>query len=58
VLSVVAKYQGSVSAEHGIGRAKTRWLETSRTPTEIRAMRSIKHAWDSHNLMNPGVIFT
>ena len=58
VLSVVAKYQGSVSAEHGIGRAKTKWLDTSRSTSEILAMRAIKQAWDQNNLMNPGVIFT
>lgn len=57
VLSVVSQYGGSVSAEHGIGRAKTAWLSTSRSAAEIRAMRALKDAWDPQGLMNPGVIF-
>ncbi len=58
VLSVVSSYGGAVSAEHGIGRAKTQWLSTSRSDSEIAAMRAIKRAWDPRDLLNPGVLFT
>lgn len=58
VLSVVETYGGAVSAEHGIGRAKTQWLATSRSANEIAAMRAIKTAWDPTGLMNPGVLFS
>lgn len=58
VLSVVKAYGGAVSAEHGIGRAKTQWLGASRSDAEISAMRAIKQAWDPHNLLNPGVLFS
>lgn len=57
VLSVVSRYGGSVSAEHGIGRAKTAWLPTSRSQAEITAMKALKSAWDPAGLFNPGVLF-
>ena len=57
VLECVGRYSGSISAEHGVGRAKAKMLKLSRTPTEIAAMRAIKHALDPRGLMNPGVIF-
>lgn len=58
VLSVVSTFGGSVSAEHGIGRAKTAWLPASRTAAELAAMRSIKSALDPQQIMNPGVLLT
>jgi FAD/FMN-containing dehydrogenase len=56
VLRLVADAGGSISAEHGIGRAKARWLHLSRTPDEIAAFRSIKAALDPDGIMNPGVL--
>ncbi len=56
VLRLVARYGGSVSAEHGIGRAKAPWLALSRSPAEIAAMRAIKTALDPAGLLNPGVL--
>ncbi len=57
VLECVARYGGSVSAEHGVGRAKAGELHLCRSAEEIAAMRAIKAAWDPTGLMNPGVIF-
>jgi FAD/FMN-containing dehydrogenase len=57
VLSLVASMGGSISAEHGIGRAKARWLHLCRTDEELRAMRAIKDALDPQGLLNPGVLF-
>lgn len=57
VLSAVSEFGGSVSAEHGVGRAKARWLHLSRSAEEISAMRAIKQAWDPTDLFNPGVLF-
>ena len=57
MLRYVASLHGSISAEHGVGRAKTKWLSLSRSTEEIGAMRSIKAALDPAQLLNPGVIF-
>ena len=57
VLGIVAAHGGSISAEHGIGRAKSHALQLSRSPAEIAAMRAIKAALDPANLLNPGVLF-
>ena len=57
VLRYVASLGGSISAEHGVGRAKTQWLSLSRSPAEIAAMRSIKAVLDPGQMLNPGVLF-
>jgi FAD/FMN-containing dehydrogenase len=56
VLSLVASLGGSISSEHGVGRAKARWLGLSRTDAEIGVMRSVKAAFDPLGLLNPGVL--
>ena len=58
ILHIVAECGGSVSAEHGIGRMKAKWLPLSRSPHEIAVMRAIKSAWDPTGVMNPGVLFS
>jgi FAD/FMN-containing dehydrogenase len=57
VLALVASLGGSISSEHGIGRAKASWLRLSRSPAEIEVMRSVKAAFDPLGLLNPGVLF-
>jgi FAD/FMN-containing dehydrogenase len=54
ILTTVAEMGGSISAEHGVGQAKTRWLHLSRSPGEIEAMRAVKRALDPHGILNPG----
>jgi FAD/FMN-containing dehydrogenase len=56
VLRLVADCGGTISAEHGVGVLKARWLELVRTPGEIAAMRAIKQALDPARLLNPGVV--
>jgi FAD/FMN-containing dehydrogenase len=56
VLRLVASYGGSISAEHGVGRAKRPWLALSRSTEEIAMMRAIKNALDPNGLLNPGVL--
>lgn len=53
----VAACGGSVSAEHGIGLDKKKWLNLVRSDAEISAMRRLKAAFDPHNILNPGRIF-
>lgn len=57
VLTAVAARGGSISSEHGVGRAKPAWLHLSRSETEIAAMRAVKRALDPQGLLNPGVLF-
>ncbi len=47
---------GSISAEHGIGTAKAKWLGLNRTDGELATMRAIKRALDPATIMNPGVL--
>lgn len=57
VLRHVASLGGSISAEHGIGTAKRRWLHLNRSAAELAAMRDIKRALDPENVLNPNAIF-
>ena len=56
VLAMVADAGGSISAEHGIGRAKRRFLHLGRSAAEIEAFRRIKRALDPHGVLNPNVL--
>jgi FAD/FMN-containing dehydrogenase len=56
VLRVAAACDGTISAEHGVGVLKARWLELVRSPGELRAMGRIKRALDPDGLLNPGVM--
>jgi FAD/FMN-containing dehydrogenase len=56
VLPVVAELGGTISAEHGVGIAKTPWLHLVRSEGELDAQRSIRLALDPHRILNPGVL--
>jgi FAD/FMN-containing dehydrogenase len=56
ILRLAADCGGTISAEHGVGVAKTRWLDLVRTPGELRAMAAIKGALDPDGILNPGVM--
>jgi FAD/FMN-containing dehydrogenase len=56
VMRLAAAHGGTISAEHGIGRAKAALLHLSRSPAEIAAMRAVKTALDPAGLLNPGVL--
>ena len=51
---LVAKFAGSISAEHGIGRLKREELARYASPAALGAMRAIKQALDPNGIMNPG----
>ncbi|WP_304639152.1 FAD-binding oxidoreductase [Pseudomonas sp.] len=57
VFEIVQKYNGSISAEHGVGMTKRDYLEYSRSPAEIALMKSVKAVFDPNGVMNPGKIF-
>ena len=56
VLGLVVASGGSISAEHGVGVAKRRFLGLTRTPEEVAAMAAVKRALDPAGILNPGVI--
>jgi FAD/FMN-containing dehydrogenase len=56
VLRLVAERGGTISAEHGVGVAKARWLGLTRSEVEIAAMRAIKRALDPQGILNPGAV--
>jgi FAD/FMN-containing dehydrogenase len=56
VHAVVARYGGSISAEHGIGRLKRDLLAQIKEPVEMDMMRRVKAALDPDGLFNPGVV--
>ncbi|MCI3948263.1 MAG: FAD-binding oxidoreductase [Acidimicrobiales bacterium] len=58
VLGLVVERGGSISAEHGIGTAKRRWLARNRTPEEVAAMRAVKAALDPAGTLNPNALFS
>ena len=53
---LVESYDGSISAEHGIGRLKAADLQKYGDPVKLAAMRAIKEALDPLGIMNPDVI--
>ena len=57
VYTLVKKFKGSISAEHGIGLLKKDDLHFTRCASEIYYMRKIKEIFDPHKILNPGKIF-
>ncbi|MDH0637207.1 FAD-binding oxidoreductase [Pseudomonas sp. GD03860] len=57
VFEIVQKYNGSISAEHGVGMTKRDYLTYSRSPAEIEYMKAVKAVFDPNGIMNPGKIF-
>ena len=57
VFETVQKYNGSISAEHGVGMTKRDYLHYSRSEAEIAYMKAIKAVFDPNGIMNPGKIF-
>jgi FAD/FMN-containing dehydrogenase len=57
VHDVVARYDGSISAEHGLGRLKTEEARRYKSPVEIATMQAIRQALDPQRIMNPAVLF-
>lgn len=53
----VVEWGGSVSAEHGIGKLKTGFLELMLGRENLRKMQDLKHLFDPNNLLNPGNLF-
>jgi D-lactate dehydrogenase (cytochrome) len=50
--------EGTCTGEHGIGLHKQDFLIAETGTGAVGMMRTIKHALDPHNIMNPGKIFS
>ncbi len=53
---LVARYGGSVSGEHGDGRARSELLRLMYTPAALDLFAQVKRLFDPRHLLNPGVI--
>jgi len=56
VYQVVAKFGGSISAEHGIGVMKRKLLPSVKDPVALDLMRTLKRTLDPKNILNPGKV--
>lgn len=56
VHGIVARHDGSISAEHGIGQLKRDLLPRVKDPVALETMRAIKRALDPKNILNPGKV--
>ena len=56
VNKIVLKYNGSISAEHGIGRLKRDSLPKVKDPVALELMRGLKRMLDPNGILNPGKV--
>src|SRR3989440_3885941 len=56
ITDLVLEFGGTISSEHGDGRARSPFLERMYGPTLMQAFRRLKQAFDPENRMNPGNI--
>lgn len=56
VFRLVVEHHGSISAEHGIGVAKARYLSWVRRPEELAAFAALRRALDPSGILNPAVL--
>lgn len=56
VLRRIADLGGTISAEHGVGIAKSKWLPLVRTPEELDAAAAIRTSLDPAGILNRGVL--
>ena len=52
----LSEFEGSISAEHGIGQLKTVQLKDTKDPSQYRIMTLIKNSFDPKNILNPNRI--
>jgi len=56
--ALVRQFKGSLSAEHGVGIARTEYMREQLGDELLEVMRAIKNAFDPKNIFNPGKIFS
>jgi FAD/FMN-containing dehydrogenase/Fe-S oxidoreductase len=55
--ALVRQFKGSISAEHGVGIARTEYMREQLGDALLGVMREIKRVFDPKNIFNPGKIF-
>jgi FAD/FMN-containing dehydrogenase/Fe-S oxidoreductase len=56
--ALVRQFKGSLSAEHGVGIARTEYMREQLGDELLEVMREIKNTFDPKNIFNPGKIFS
>ncbi|MEQ9438391.1 MAG: FAD-linked oxidase C-terminal domain-containing protein [Cyclobacteriaceae bacterium] len=56
IATLVKKYRGSLSGEHGDGRLRAEFIQQMIGDRNYELIREIKHTWDPNNIFNPGKI--
>jgi FAD/FMN-containing dehydrogenase len=56
VHDIVRTFDGSISAEHGVGLMKRDEIAATKSPVEIEMMRALKRALDPKGILNPGKV--
>ncbi len=57
VFQAALDLHGTMSGEHGVGLAKQPYISMELSPVQIATMKSLKHALDPNNILNPGKMF-
>ena len=56
--ALVRQFKGSLSAEHGVGIARTEYMRDQLGDELLEVLREIKRTFDPKNVFNPGKIFS
>nr|WP_121272827.1 FAD-binding and (Fe-S)-binding domain-containing protein [Pedobacter schmidteae] len=56
IATLVKKYKGSLSGEHGDGRLRGEFIEQMIGSKNYEMLKTLKHTWDPKNIFNPGKI--
>ena len=58
IFAAALEVGGTLSGEHGIGKAKARYMPDAVSPASLEMMKAVKDAFDPKGILNPGKIFT
>jgi glycolate oxidase len=56
IMELALDLSGTITAEHGVGRAKRAWLAAQLGPDAMALTRTVKHALDPLGILNPGAV--
>jgi FAD/FMN-containing dehydrogenase len=56
MFEIVARFSGSIAAEHGVGQHKVKLLPKFKSPVAIQMMQALKQCFDPKGIMNPGKV--